>query len=537
VSQRAAVIYARVSTDEQAANYSLPHQESVCRAWCKRHGISIAAVFIDAGESGKDLERPEFLAMEAHLDRGDIGWVVVTKIDRLTRSVADLSELVQAWEDSSIVLRAIEDGFDTPRADGNRLLLLFQGLMGQWERQRIVARVIPGLQARAAAGLPLGRAPFGYRSGPSGWVPDPETAPLVRMIFERAAVTGEGSRRLADWISAQSGRRLSYGTVGGLLRNPVYLGNLRLTVGAQTTSHEDCHEPLIDLATWLHVQSLAKTRSAEREEGTAHSHAKSWLGGIARCGQCGAKVYMRQRETGDGVYLCHTSLQGQPCGAAAWPQGPADTFVWDLLQMRLLADLDLLRTFVNGVIDAIPTVLDAQHEKARTIAAEAETAQARLVDDFALGVIDQAAFEDRMAHWHTRRQEADQLIRETDGWRFLGRLASFAQVQPSQLAPAVQEALNRELQRRQIPDGHAFVMLPFALVLARMSMPERRQLLEAVAERVELIHAQPTVRVIMRSGIAAYARLGQTMSLAFAQGDGLVAVCHPAKPQSLYEVI
>jgi hypothetical protein len=202
--------------------------------------------------------------------------------------------------------------------------------------------------------------------------------------------------------------------------------------------------------------------------------------------------------------------------------------------MRLLADLELLRTFVNGVIDAIPTVLDAQHEKARTIAAEAETAQARLVDDFAMGVIEQATFEGRMAHWHARRQEADQLIRETDGWRFLGRLANFAQVKPSQLAPAVQEALNGELQRRQISNGHAFIMLPFALVLARMRMPERRQLLEAVAERVELYHDQSPCRVTMRTGIAAYARLGQNMSLALAQGDGLVAGPQPANPLPPY---
>jgi len=81
MSMRPAVIYCRVSTEDQAQNYSLPHQQEVCRAWAQRHGIPVAEVFIEAGASGKDFERPQFRALEDRIAAGDIGWVVVSKIE------------------------------------------------------------------------------------------------------------------------------------------------------------------------------------------------------------------------------------------------------------------------------------------------------------------------------------------------------------------------------------------------------------------------------------------------------------------------
>ncbi len=445
-----------------------------------------------------------------------------TKIDRLTRSLADLSQIVDAWQDQQVVLRAIEDGLDAPRADGNRLLLLFRGLMGQWERQRIVGRVIPGLQARAAAGLPLGRTPFGYRASPTGWVPDPETAPIVRMLFARAAATGEGSRRLAVWVRTQTGRQVSYGMIGGLLRNPVYLGHLRLTVGGRTSSHDARHDALVDLGTWLQVQGGVRQRCAEQKSGSAHSHATSWLGGIARCGVCGAKVYLRHlRGDSHGSYVCSSRSDGRSCGADPWPQDMADTHVWDRLQMRLQTDVDALRTLVAGAIDRVPAVLDDQRVRAHAIQAEAATAQERLVDDLANGVIDQTVFEARLAHWEEQRHAAEHLLQETDGWRYLSRLASLTLAQPTRRHPTVQAALDAVLQER-MPGGGAMVILPFALVLARLGMPDRRHLLAAATERVELHHSATPVQVVMRPGVAAFARLGNAMATGLAQGDGLV---------------
>ena len=531
MSMRPAVIYCRVSTDKQTENYSLPHQQLVCQAWAQRHGIPVAGMFIENGESGKDFERPQFRAMEDRIAAGDIGWVVVSKIDRLTRSLADLSQIVDAWQDQQVILRAIEDGLDVPRADGNRLLLLFRGLMGQWERQRIVGRVIPGLQARAAAGLPLGRTPFGYKihkttdqkGNKVGLIVDPETAPLVRMLFARAAATGEGSRRLAAWVTSQSGRQVSYGTIGGILRNPVYLGQLRLTVGGQTTSHEASHEALVDLGTWLQVQSTATQRCAEQEAGTAHSHATSWLGGIARCGICGGKVYLRRRNgEAQGMYVCTNRLDGHPCGAAPWAQDAADTHVWDQVQVRLLADVAQVKALVTGAVELIPAELDARRQRARTILGEATAAEQRLVDDLAAGVLDAAGFEARIAHWVVRRQDAAQLLAETDGWQYLARLASLAIAQPTKRDPAVQAALDAYVRER-VPSGRALVVLPLSLVLARLGMPERRHLLKAATERVELHHASQPVRVVMRPGVAAFAQLGQAMAKGLAQGDGIVA--------------
>lgn len=517
-----ALIYARVSTEEQALNHSLGHQESVCRAWAQRHGIGIAEVFVERGASGKDLERPEFARLEQRLTAGDIGWVLVSRIDRLSRWLPDLCQLVEDWDADGILLRAIEDGIDDPQERNNRMFLMIRGLLAQYERERIVARIEPGLRARAKAGLPLGRCPLGYRPTPTGYVPDPATAPQVRQVFQLAATSDVGSRRLAAHLAAATGRRVSVGAVARLLRNPVYLGRLHLQVGGQQVHHADTHPALVDLGTFLRVQERIRLRQEDQRVGAAHTRAVSWLGGIARCGRCGAAIYLR-REPGaaTGRYLCSRSLDGAACAAAPWEQDAADTHTWDLLQMRLLIDIDRLRALVDGAVERIPQLCDERRSRARAVLEDADRAEALLVDDLAEGRLDQEGYLAARAQLDDRRTDAQTLLGEIDGWTYLARLAQLSRRQPGTMAPAVR-ALWDAWARDHVPAGHATIVLPLSLVLARLEMPERRRLLVAATERVELRHGEAPVRMVFRNGAAAFAGLGRAMGQALAEGDGSI---------------
>jgi DNA invertase Pin-like site-specific DNA recombinase len=519
---RQALIYVRVSTEEQTLNHSLGHQETVCRSWGQRHGIAVAEVFVERGVSGKDLERPEFARLEQRLTAGDIGWVLVSRLDRLSRSLADVCQLVEGWDADGVLLRAIEDGIDDPHERNNRMFLMIRALLAQYERERILARIVPGLQARAKAGLPLGRCPLGYRPTDTGFAPDPVTAPHVRQLFVMAAAGDVGSRRLAAWLATALGRPVSVGAVARMLTNPVYLGHLHQRVGGVQMRHDGSHTALVELGTFLRIQERLKQRQEDQQSGAAHTRAVSWLGGMARCGLCGAPVYLR-REPGaaSGRYVCDRVLDGDACSAQPWLQDAADTHTWDLLQMRLLTDIDRLRALVGGAIEQVPQFCDARRTRAQAILDDATREEAQQVEDLAQGTLDQDGYIAARERLETRRGDAQALLEEIDGWSFLARLAQVTRRSPNTMAPEVRRLWD-VWARDHVPAGHATIVLPLALVLARLDMSERRRLLAAAIERVELLHGEAPVRVVFRNGAATFAGLGRAMAAGLAQGDGIV---------------
>ena len=404
------------------------------------------------------------------------------------------------------------------------MFLMIRGLLAQYERERILARIVPGLRARARAGLPLGRCPLGYRTTKAGFEPDPVTAPLVRQLFQRAAAGDVGSRRLAAWLATAIGRRVSVGAVARMLRNPVYLGHLHQQVGGVQFRHAGSHASLVDLGTFLRVQERFQLRQEDQRIGAAHTRAVSWLGGYACCGQCGAEVYLR-RESGAayGRYVCSRVLDGDACAAQPWPQDAADTHTWDLLQMRLLRDIDVLRELVGGAIERVPQVCDARRARAQAILDDATTEEAQLVEDLARGSLDQEGYIAAQDHLDLRRADARNLLDEIDGWTYLARLAQLTRRSPNTMALEVRQLWD-QWSREHVPAGRAVMVLPLALVLTRLDMSERRRLLAAATERVELRHGDAPVRIVFRAGAAAFAGLGRAMAQSLADGRAGVAV-------------
>ena len=156
--------YVRVSTDDQVRGYSLEYQRDLITGWSQRHGIALETIYGNDrhGESGKDLEREALQAALQRIARGGIGWLVVAKIDRLSRDFADSTSLFQHLTDRGVELISPGDGIEQPEG-GRDLLINIHAFMAEGERRRILARIRPGLAKRVANGMPLGRPPLGYR--------------------------------------------------------------------------------------------------------------------------------------------------------------------------------------------------------------------------------------------------------------------------------------------------------------------------------------------------------------------------------------
>lgn len=162
--------YARVSTEEQASEgVSLAAQREKLIAYAKLYDLEVIEVIEDAGQSAKTLKRAGLRRALKLLRCGGADGLLVAKLDRLTRSVADLAKLIAEYFDErrGKSLLSVADQVDT-RTAGGRLVLNVLVSVAQWEREAIAERTRDALRHKKAQGIALGQAPLGYRRGESG---------------------------------------------------------------------------------------------------------------------------------------------------------------------------------------------------------------------------------------------------------------------------------------------------------------------------------------------------------------------------------
>ena len=159
------VAYLRVSTTGQAEDgVSLATQRAKVDAYANLYDLTIVAVVEDAGESGKNLDRPGLRRVLEMLDAGEADAVLVAKLDRLTRSVRDLGTLLDRYfgADGGPRLMSVAEQFDTRTASGRMVLNVLASIY-QWERETIAARTRDALAQLRDEGVRMGGAGLGWR--------------------------------------------------------------------------------------------------------------------------------------------------------------------------------------------------------------------------------------------------------------------------------------------------------------------------------------------------------------------------------------
>src|SRR3984957_407067 len=155
--------YVRVSTDRQAERgSSLEAQAEKIRAMALVQSAELSEIIVENGESGKSLNRPGMAKLLALVDAGKVKAVIVAKLDRLTRSVKDLCELLERFERRGVALVSVAESLDTGSAAG-RLVLNIMAAVSQWEREAIGERTRDALHHKRSNGERVGTIPFGYR--------------------------------------------------------------------------------------------------------------------------------------------------------------------------------------------------------------------------------------------------------------------------------------------------------------------------------------------------------------------------------------
>ena len=178
--------YARVSTDKQAdRGVSLDAQTEKIRAMVVVHGAELVDIIVEAGESAKSLNRPGMQRLLALVDSGSVQAVIVAKLDRLTRSVKDLCELLEKFERRGVALISVAESLDTGSAAG-RLVLNIMTAVSQWEREAIGERTRDALSHKRNSCERVGNIGYGYRLCADGKhvEPDPGEQAVLAEIHQ-----------------------------------------------------------------------------------------------------------------------------------------------------------------------------------------------------------------------------------------------------------------------------------------------------------------------------------------------------------------
>lgn len=298
-------VYTRKSHEEgldQAFN-SLDAQrdagESYVAAQKAEGWVLVPDHYDDGGFTGANLERPALKRLMADIEASLIDVVVVYKIDRLTRSLADFSRLIEVFDKRNVSFVSVTQQFSTTSSMG-RLTLNILLSFAQFEREVTGERIRDKFAASKKKGIWMGGyPPLGYDIKNRKLVINQEEAALIREIFDRFLAV-KSATKLADILRRRGirtkaiitqdrkvrlGVPISKGYLYRILTNPVYIGQVRHKEVLYTGEHER----ILDQTVWEQVQATFGVSPRTRGN-IARCQTPALLRGLSCCGGCSSAM-------------------------------------------------------------------------------------------------------------------------------------------------------------------------------------------------------------------------------------------------------
>ncbi len=270
--KKIAGLYIRVSTEDQAREgFSLPEQEKRLRTMCEYKGYEIYKVYEERGISAKTgNHRPKFEELLQDIRDKKVNTIVVLKLDRLTRSVADWEKILTFLEENDAYLDCANDDINTTNANGKMISRILTSV-SQQEIERTSERTKIGLAGAIKVGHIPHKAPLGYKHEDKKLVIDYATKDVVIRIFNMYH-DGLSYKKISNILNEEQilGKtNWRDSTIVNLIENPIYKGDF--IHGKRTkkpTYYKDVVEPLVSKEYWeeCQVQQKKNSRSYKRVE-------------------------------------------------------------------------------------------------------------------------------------------------------------------------------------------------------------------------------------------------------------------------------
>ncbi len=268
--KKIAGLYIRVSTEDQAREgFSLPEQEKRLRAMCEFKGYEVYKVYEDAGISAKTgNKRPAFDELLQDIKDKKCNTIVVLKLDRLTRSVADWEKILTFLEENEAFLDCANDDINTTNANGKMISRILTSV-SQQEIERTSERTKIGLAGAIKVGHIPHQSPLGYKRKDKTLVPDLTEKDVVIRIFEMYH-SGLSYKKISNVLNEEKvlDKTNWYDTtIMKILQNEIYKGDF--VHGKRTkkpTYYSNVVESLVSKELWeeCQVQKKKNSRSYQR---------------------------------------------------------------------------------------------------------------------------------------------------------------------------------------------------------------------------------------------------------------------------------
>ncbi|MFI5287866.1 MAG: recombinase family protein [Candidatus Dormibacteria bacterium] len=330
--------YTRISTDEEHQPFSLEAQAQRLGSYIQsQDSWQLVHRFTDQ-MSGSTLDRPGLQQAFAYARAKRYDMLLVYRVDRLSRSVRGLAQILEDLDHAGVNFRSATEPFDTGTAAG-RMMVQMLGVFAEFERATLIDRVIAGMERKAARGEWLGgQAPYGYRlNRDTGLLEPNETeAPVARLIFDLYTKKRLGARGVATFLShhgyrSRPGQLWSHVSVLNVLRSPAYVGKIAF----RDVQYDAPHAALVEADVFAKAQRLLRTRGEDAS--TRRSNTTDFLlSGLIVCAACGRRYIGTAAHGRNARYRYYTCFSRNRHGR----QGcRSDVLRADLLDQAVLESL------------------------------------------------------------------------------------------------------------------------------------------------------------------------------------------------------
>lgn len=301
-----AALYMRVSSTEQAREGdSIPAQREALRQYAKDHEMIVADEYLDDGVSGTRADRDELSRLLSDVEAGRIDIILITKLDRLYRSIKHYLNMMDTLDRCHVGWLAIWENYDTTTPQG-RFIVNSMMSIAQYEAENTSQRIKQVQRYKLTQHEVIsGTHPAGFRIVDKHLVPD-DNAPHVREAFEKYALCGNLNEVMREF-SGQYGMPTSKPSFKKMLQSPLYKGE-------HYSGIKDFCPAIVPKELWEDVQRKLKINVKSNQR---HVYIFS---GLLRCADCGGAMGGNTRRrirgtcrTEEYQYRCARHYNYKPC--------------------------------------------------------------------------------------------------------------------------------------------------------------------------------------------------------------------------------
>ena len=331
INQKITALYCRLSLEDSRENesMSISNQKLMLKDYAEKNGMFQYEYYVDDGYTGRNFNRPSFQRMIADIEAGKVGCVITKDLSRLGRNYIEAGSYIEIFfPKHNVRYIAVTDGVDSlTRQEMD--ITPFKNILNDMYSRDISKKVLAGRMTRSRQGKFCGgQPPLGLMRDPDEkghLITDPETAPVIRRIFE-LALDGWGCMRIAKQlmddkvpitrVKANTECDVNYYSWGSarishILRNPFYKGAHLVCrthqKGIRSNTYdiiprenweviENCHEAIVTPAEWEQVQEIIDRRPTIMKGNACPFY--NIFHGIIYCATCGKSMQVRYEKVG-----------------------------------------------------------------------------------------------------------------------------------------------------------------------------------------------------------------------------------------------